>query len=44
MDPAAKQYGYVNRLVADDKLDDEVKRSRRGWPDSIAKALRAPCS
>jgi enoyl-CoA hydratase/carnithine racemase len=40
--PRAEQYGYVNRLIADDRLDDEVDaialRLARSSHDAIARA------
>jgi enoyl-CoA hydratase/carnithine racemase len=40
--PRAEQYGYVNRLIADDRLDDEVEeiasRLARFDHDAIARA------
>ena len=41
MEPRAEQYGYVNRLIADDELDDEVdqiaSRLARFDHDAIAR-------
>jgi enoyl-CoA hydratase/carnithine racemase len=37
--PRAEQYGYVNRLIADDELDDEVSDLERHLGRRIVEAL-----
>ena len=39
--PRAEQYGYVNRVIADDRLDDEVDRSPRDSRASTTTRSRA---
>ena len=39
--PRAEQYGYVNRVIADDQLDDEVERSPHDSRASITTRSRA---
>ena len=40
--PRAERYGYVNRVIADHKLDAEVKASPHASRDSITTRSPAP--